>query len=198
MFTGIVLALGEIVSIEPRSGDTRITIVCADLDLEQSAIGDSIAVSGACLTVVEKAGHQFAADVSTETLERTTLGNKQVGSRVNLETSLTLGTPLGGHLVTGHIDGVGTLVERHNDARSVRLRFQVPRPLARFIAEKGSVCVDGVSLTVNEVDDEHFGVNIIPHTLEHTTLGDFQPGMPFNLEVDLVARYIDRLQTTGD
>ncbi len=195
MFTGIVLCVGEILALEPVGGDTRIRIGCPGLDLSAAAIGDSIAVSGACLTVIEKFENGFAADVSTETLDRTTLGTKELGSRVNLETSLTLGTPLGGHLVTGHVDGVGALAERHDDARSRRLRFTVPKPLAKFIAEKGSVCVDGVSLTVNEVDRDSFGVNIIPHTLEHTTLGEFQVGSPFNLEVDLVARYIERLQT---
>ncbi|MEM7249870.1 MAG: riboflavin synthase [Pseudomonadota bacterium] len=195
MFTGIVLAVGEIAEVRPEGGDTRLTIKTNGLDITPVSLGDSIAVSGACLTVIEKDDVSFGADVSRETLDRTTLGNKSIGSNVNLETSLTLGTPLGGHLVTGHVDGVGTLVKRYEDARSTRLHFEVPKPLAKFIAEKGSVCVDGVSLTVNGVDGAMFDVNIIPHTADNTTLGELQPGAPFNLEVDLVARYVERLRS---
>ena len=198
MFTGIVLAIGEIVEMLPQGGDNRLRIDSKMLDLNKVAIGDSVSVSGACLTVIEKSPPTFTADVSAETLKRTSLGNKGPGSQVNLETSLTLSTALGGHLVTGHVDGIGTLLERRADGRSVYFRCAVPKGLNRFIAEKGSVCVDGVSLTVNRTDAEGFSVNIIPHTLEHTTLGELIPGMTFNLEVDLVARYVDKLQNTLD
>ena len=198
MFTGIVLAIGEIVEVLPQGGDTRLRIDSKTLDLDKVAIGDSISVSGTCLTVIEKSPQTFTADVSAETLKCTNLSHKVPGSQVNLETSLTLSTALGGHLVTGHIDGIGTLLERQNDGGSVYFHCAVPKGLNRFIAEKGSVCVDGVSLTVNRIDAKGFSANIIPHTLEQTTLGELTPGMPFNLEIDLVARYVARLQNTLD
>ena len=198
MFTGIVLAIGQIVEVLPQGGDTRLRIDSKTLDLDKVAIGDSISVSGTCLTVIEKSPQTFTADVSAETLKCTNLSHKVPGSQVNLETSLTLSTALSGHLVTGHIDGIGTLLERQNDGCSIYFHCAVPKGLNRFIAEKGSVCVDGVSLAVNRIDAKGFSVNIIPHTLEQTTLGELTPGMTFNLEIDLVARYVARLQNTLD
>ena len=156
-------------------------------------LGDSIAVSGVCLTVTERTAVGFWADVSNETLSRTTLGELEPGSRVNLERALTLATPLGGHLVSGHVDGTGRVRERVDDARSVRLRIEAPAELLRYIAEKGSICVDGVSLTVNQIAGAVFDLNIVPHTLRETTLDEFAPGRRANLEVDLVARYLERL-----
>jgi riboflavin synthase len=169
----------------------------AGLDLESVAAGDSIAVNGACLTAVALQPGSFAADVSRETLDNTTLGTLTEGSRVNLETALTLGTPLGGHLVTGHVDGVGRLTARRQDGRSWRLEIEVPEALARYVARKGSVCVDGISLTVNEVQGARFGVNIVPHTMEATNLGERRPGDTVNIEVDIVARYLERLMGAG-
>jgi riboflavin synthase len=163
------------------------------LDLETVAIGDSIATSGVCLTVVELPGDGFRADVSGETLACTSIGNLKVGDRVNLEKALTLATPLGGHLVSGHVDGIAEVVSRQDDGRSVRFRMRAPDTLARYIAAKGSVCVDGISLTVNAVQGAEFELNIVPHTLVETTMGEFQPGRSFNLEVDIIARYLERL-----
>ena len=193
MFTGIVTAKGLIARKTDLGGDCRLTITCPDLDLESARSGDSICVSGACLTMLDPGKHGFAADVSQETLTLTTLGTLDEGATVNLELALAAGERLGGHLVTGHVDGMARLVSRHGDARAERLEFEVPAPLARYVARKGSVCLDGVSLTVNEVDGRRFTVCLIPHTLEVTTLDDLQPGDPVNLEVDLVARYIERL-----
>ncbi|HFQ92321.1 MAG TPA: riboflavin synthase [Chromatiales bacterium] len=193
MFTGIIQAMGEIEAMEPRAGDARLRVACGELDLGTVSAGDSIAVSGVCLTALDIDGEGFSADVSSETLRRTTLGGLAPGASVNLEKSLLPTTPLGGHFVSGHVDGVGEVLECVEDARSVRMRLAAPAELARYIAVKGSVCVDGVSLTVNEVDGARFGVNIIPHTLEHTTLGGFAPGRRFNIEVDLIARYLERL-----
>jgi riboflavin synthase len=155
--------------------------------------GDSIAVNGVCLTAVVLDGPCFAADVSRETLSLTTLGELRTASRVNLEKALTLATPLGGHLVSGHVDGVGSVMEREEDARSVRFRIEAPAELARYIAPKGSICVDGTSLTVNAVDGRSFELNIVPHTLAQTITRDYVPGSRVNLEVDLVARYLERL-----
>ena len=155
--------------------------------------GDSICVSGCCLTALEVAPRGFAADVSRETLSLTTLGGLQAGSKVNLEPSLRAGDSLGGHLVSGHVDGVGELVALHEDARSVRMRFRCPPGLSRYVARKGSIAIDGVSLTVNEVDGDEFGVNLIPHTQQVTTLGGRRPGQRVNLEIDQVARYVERL-----
>lgn len=193
MFTGIIEAVGTISALESRGGDVRMKFGCGELDLSGAAIGDSIAVNGCCLTVVSLAGSEFAADVSRESLGLTTLGSLQPGSRVNLERALTLAKPLGGHLVTGHIDGIGQVESRADDGRSVRFRFRAPETLARYLARKGSVCVDGVSLTVNEVDGCVFGVNIVPHTLEATVFGGYRNGSRVNLEVDIVARYLERL-----
>ncbi len=193
MFTGIVQGVGAIAASEARGEDRRLRIDAAGLDLSQASPGDSIAVSGVCLTVVELGSASFAADVSNETLACTTLGGHGPGARVNLEKALTPATPLGGHLVSGHVDGVGEVLERREDARSVRMRLRVPAELARYVARKGSVCVDGVSLTVNDVAGRVFGVNLVPHTLASTTLGEFEPGRAVNIEVDLVARYLERL-----
>ncbi len=193
MFTGIIQSIGQIERLEPRAGDVRLTITSGKLPLAGVALGDSIAVNGVCLTAVELTGRGFRADISRETLSLTTLGSLTPGARVNLETALTLSTPLGGHLVSGHVDGIGTLLERHDDARSWRLRIQAPDALARYIAPKGSICVDGASLTVNGVDGAVFELNIVPHTLQETIIGDYQVGTHVNLEVDLIARYLERL-----
>ena len=193
MFTGIIKGVGTVADMHARGGDTRIVVDCGDAALGHIALGDSIAVSGVCLTAVELDGTRFAADVSQETLSLTTLGALDTGSRVNLEDALRAGDPLGGHLVSGHVDGFGVLESRVQDARSWRLVFSVPSALRRFFASKGSVCVDGISLTVNEVDDDRFGVNIVPHTMAHTTLGDRQVGDRVNLEIDVIARYLARL-----
>jgi riboflavin synthase len=193
MFTGIIQSIGRIVAIEPHGGDRRLRIATGKLDLAATKLGDSIAVSGVCLTVVELAADGFWADVSAETLSCTTLADLLVGDAVNLEMALTPSTALGGHLISGHVDGVGTLAERHDDARSVRLRITAPAALARYIAAKGSICVDGVSLTVNAVHGADFELNIVPHTLQETTLGEFAPGRRVNLEVDIIARYLERL-----
>ncbi len=196
MFTGIIVATGRIASREERGGDLRIGIDAGQLDLARIAAGDSVSVQGVCLTVTRKEGTRFFADVSRETLEKTTLGARQVGAHVNLEPSLRAGDALGGHLVSGHVDAVGRLTGLHQDARSWRLRFALPPALARFVAPKGSVCVDGVSLTVNEVDGPNFGVNIIPHTHQATTLGELREGDGVNVEIDVIARYVARLMST--
>jgi riboflavin synthase len=193
MFTGIVQATGVIRELEPRDGDLHLGIDCEGLDLSGVELGDSISVDGCCLTAVALSGHGFAADVSNETLALTTLGQRALGDAVNLELALRHGDRLGGHLVSGHVDGIGELATRADDARSTRMRFSMPPAIARFVALKGSVTVDGVSLTVNAVTDDAFEVNLVPHTLEVTTLGGFQPGRAVNLEVDLIARYLDRL-----
>jgi riboflavin synthase len=192
MFTGIIEALGELRTVESVGGDRRMTIAAADY-LQGCRLGDSIAVNGVCLTAVAFEDGAFAADVSGETLAATTAGRWKAGDRVNLERALTPDKPLGGHLVSGHVDGLATLISREEDARSWRLRFEVPAPLARYIARKGSVTLDGISLTVNEVEDRVFGVNIIPQTWTHTTLGQRGVGDAVNLEVDLIARYLERL-----
>jgi riboflavin synthase len=193
MFTGIIQSVGLIQRLEPRGGDVRLSIDTGKLPLDGVVLGDSIAVNGVCLTAVVLTERGFAADVSRETLTLTTLGALKPGSRVNLEKALTLSTPLGGHLVSGHVDGVGTLLERHEDARSWRLRIQAPDELARYIAQKGSICVDGTSLTVNRIEGAVFELNIVPHTIQETIIGDYHPGSRVNLEVDLIARYLERL-----
>lgn len=193
MFTGIIQSVGAIRGLEDRSGDVRLSIGVGNLDMADVALGDSIAVNGVCLTAVALSGDAFGADVSRETLSLTTLGELRPGSRVNLEKALTLSTPLGGHLVSGHVDGVGQVLERRDDARSVRLRIEAPANLARYIASKGSICVDGTSLTVNKVEGQQFELNIVPHTLEETVIGGYAVGTRVNLEVDLIARYLERL-----
>ena len=199
MFTGIVQDVGTVQKREKRGGDARIVIAFDRLDPAGIRVGDSICVQGCCLTVTEPLGRAFAADVSRETLSLTTLGDLAAGSPVNLETSLKAGDALGGHLVSGHVDGVAQVVAVSGDARSQRLKIAVPSELARYIARKGSIAIDGVSLTINEVEDTVFGVNIIPHTQTVTTLGKLIVGARVNLEVDQVARYIERmLLTSGD
>jgi len=193
MFTGIILAVGTLSRIEPQGGDCRLTIDTGKLPLADVKLGDSIAVGGVCLTAVELGPRHFCADVSRETLSRTTLGEARTGAQVNLELALLPTTRLGGHLVSGHVDGVGVVVDKHADARSVRFTVEAPAPLAKYIAEKGSICVDGISLTVNAVDGARFGLNIVPHTLKETTLGGTEVGRRVNLEVDLLARYTERL-----
>lgn len=193
MFTGIIQAIGKIAKVEARGGDCRLTIETGKLPLGDAQLGDSIAVSGVCLTAIELGANRFSADVSKETLSRTILGELKSGSRVNLELALTPTTRLGGHIVSGHVDGVGSVVQRSADARSVRFVIEAPQNLAKYIAEKGSICVDGVSLTVNGVDGCRFDLNIVPHTLAETTIEEYQPGHRVNLEVDLLARYLERL-----
>ena len=199
MFTGIVTAKGTLRHIAELGGDCRLSFGTGALSLEGCRSGDSICVSGACLTMLEPAmdagGGRFEADVSQETLGLTTLGQLREGQAVNLELALQAQDRLGGHLVSGHVDGMAALVSRRPDARAERLEFEVPEPLARYLARKGSVCLDGVSLTINDVDGCRFGVCLIPHTLEVTTLGELRPGGRVNLEVDLVARYLERLAT---
>jgi riboflavin synthase len=197
MFTGIVQAVGKIAAMAPKGGDVELLIDASGLSLEGVALGDSIAVAGACLTVTRLDGSRFAADVSNETLACTTLGRRAVGSAVNLEKALRAGDALGGHYVTGHVDGLATLVSAHDDARSMRLTFEVPDALARYIAAKGSATIEGVSLTVNEVEGRRFGVNLIPHTREVTTLGALAVGDTVNLEIDIIARYVERLVTAS-
>jgi riboflavin synthase len=193
MFTGIIEAIGQITRLQPRGGDMRLEIASGKLDRSDLELGDSVAVNGVCLTAIELPPTGFVADVSAETLAHTTLGQLAHGSRVNLEKALTPTTRLGGHLVSGHVDGVGTIVERRSDGRSERFRIAAPESLARYIARKGSITIDGISLTVNQVDGAIFDLNIVPFTLQETTLGDYQPGQRVNLEVDLIARYLERL-----
>ncbi len=193
MFTGIIQSVGRIASREPRGGDMRLAIDAASLELDDVAIGDSIAVAGVCLTAVEFDGPRFVADVSAETLRLTTLGTLVAGDAVNLEKALRLADRLGGHLVSGHVDGVGRVARIDDDGASQRWTFRVPALLARYIAVKGSICVDGTSLTVNTVDADTFGVTLIPHTLAVTTFGARKAGDAVNIEVDLMARYAERL-----
>jgi riboflavin synthase len=193
MFTGIIQAVGSIAASEPRGGDVRLHVRTGKLDLSDVEPGDSIAVNGVCLTAVALPGDGFVADVSRETLSLTTLGGLSKGSPVNLEKALTLATRLGGHLVAGHVDGIGRVVERSDDARSVRFVLEAPAELARYIAHKGSICVDGTSLTVNDVSGARFELNIVPHTLQETIMDGYSAGTRVNLEVDLIARYLERL-----
>ncbi len=193
MFTGIVEAVGEVVATELKSGDLRVRVKSNGLDLSDVGMGDSIATNGVCLTVVELPGDGYCADVSKETLDFTTVGQWKVGHAVNLEKALTPQTRLGGHLVSGHVDGVAEVVSRHPDARSERFRLRAPSELAKYIAHKGSITVDGTSLTVNAVDGNEFELNIVPHTLVSTVIGHYRPGTIVNLEVDVIARYLERL-----
>jgi riboflavin synthase len=193
MFTGIVTEIGELRAVEPRGGDSRIEVGFRSLDAARTRPGDSIAVDGVCLTVAELKPWSFIADVSGETLRVTTLGAKRAGARVNLEAALRAGDALGGHWVSGHVDGVAEVVATADEARSLRVDLVVPPELARYIARKGSVTLDGVSLTVNTVEGARFSVNLIPHTREVTTFGALAPGVRVNLEVDVLARYVERL-----
>ena len=193
MFTGIIAATGKIERLQHIGGDVRLHVRCERVDFSDVQLGDSIAVSGVCLTAIETSQHGFAADVSRETLAVTTAKDWREGVEVNLELALQPQSRLGGHIVSGHVDGIGELLRRYPDGRSERLEFRVPAQLARYIAHKGSVCIDGVSLTVNAVNGNEFGVNIIPHTAERTTLHAFTAGRQVNIEVDVIARYLERL-----
>lgn len=193
MFTGIIQAVGTVAAQTPSGGDQRLRIQTGKLDLGDVAIGDSIATNGVCLTVTELPGDGFWADVSRETLSLTTLGGLTAGSRVNLEKSLTPQSRLGGHIVSGHVDGLGEIVSLVEDARSWRVVVRAPDELARYIAHKGSICIDGTSLTVNAVRGGEFDLNIIPQTMAETVFGAYAPGSPVNLEVDVIARYLERL-----
>jgi len=195
MFTGIIQAIGRIHTMEQKGGDVRLTLNTADLVLKDSDLGDSIAVNGVCLTAIGWTEHGFVADVSRETLEKTSLGFLRQGSPVNLEKALTLNTALGGHLVSGHVDGLATLISLRNDGRSIRYEFSVPQQLAHYIAEKGSITIDGTSLTVNHVEGNVFGVNIVPHTRDHTVFQFYEINTQVNIEVDIIARYLERLLT---
>lgn len=192
MFTGLITDLGKVRSVTPSAGGARLVVETA-YDMDAVAIGASIACSGACMTVVEKDSGWFAVDVSAESMARTTIGGWKEGARINLEQSLRLGEELGGHLVTGHVDAVTTILDRRADGDSIRFSLKIPEEYEGFIASKGSVALDGVSLTVNEVETDCFGVNIIPHTAERTTFGALAAGDAVNLEVDLIARYVARL-----
>jgi len=193
MFTGIVEAQGRLLAVENVGGDRRLTIATDGAYLDGVQLGDSIAVNGVCLTAVALPPQGFVADVSVETLNATTAADWQLGMVVNLERALTATKPLGGHMMSGHVDGVSHLLEKHEDARSWRLTFEAPPALARYIARKGSIAIDGVSLTVNAVTDARFELNIVPHTWQNTTLGTLVAGAAVNLEVDLIARYLERL-----
>ena len=193
MFTGIVQDIGTVAALTERGGDVRLAVRVGRFDLSRTALGDSICVQGCCVTAVAVTADLFEADLSRETLSLTTLGKLAVGAPVNLEPALRAGDALGGHLVSGHVDGMGTVVSQTTDARSTRLLIEAPAELARFIARKGSVAVDGVSLTVNEVAGARFGVNLIPHTRDVTTLRNLRAGAAVNLEIDQVARYVERL-----
>jgi riboflavin synthase len=195
MFTGIIESIGEIEKIEERSGDQRLTIKVGGLDMSDVALGDSIACNGVCLTAVSFDNDRYTADVSGETLRLTTLGEIKLGSPANLEKALTPSSRLGGHLVSGHVDGVGEVVGIEKDSRSVKFSIKAPHEIAHYIAKKGSICVDGVSLTVNEVTNNIFELNLVPHTLKETTADQYTVGTFVNLEVDLLARYLERLLT---
>ena len=198
MFTGLIEGVGRLAAREPRGGDARMTIDVGSLPFADAQLGESIAVNGCCLTVIEFDAVSFAVDASNETLALTTLGQMTIGTPVNLERAMRPTDRLGGHLVSGHVDGLATAVQRWDDARAVRWRFALARPLLRYIAHKGSVCVDGVSLTVNVVDDTGFDVALIPHTVAHTAFHALDVGHHVNIEVDLLARYVERLNATKD
>jgi riboflavin synthase len=193
MFTGIIESIGSIRALTPKGGDVRVHVATGKLDLGDVKLGDSIAVNGVCLTAVDLPGDGFWADVSRETLARTAFIDLKAGSRVNLEKALTPSSRLGGHLVSGHVDGVGEVIARADNARAVQFTIRAPRELAKYIAHKGSITVDGTSLTVNAVNGAEFELTIVPHTLAETIMADYRPGNQVNLEVDLLARYLERL-----
>jgi riboflavin synthase len=198
MFTGIIETVGSIRELTSRGGDLRVVVNSGELDMAAVKLGDSIAVNGVCLTAVEFTADSFSADVSSETVACTTISDFTVGTPVNLEMAMLPTTRLGGHLVSGHVDGVGEIKRRWSDARSERFRVQAPESLAKYIAAKGSICVDGISLTVNAVEGSEFELNIVPHTLAATTMGGYQAGQKVNLEVDIIARYLERLLTSDE
>lgn len=193
MFTGIIETQGTVRQLENHSGDMRLGISAREFDWSSVAIGDSVATNGVCLTVVEFIEEGYIADVSAETLSLTTIGQWKVGDKVNLERALTPTTRLGGHIVSGHVDGIGEVVSRESDARSERFLIRTPDALAKYIAHKGSITVDGTSLTVNQVNGNEFSINIVPHTLNVTVIGTYKVGTHVNLEVDVLARYLERL-----
>ena len=197
MFTGIIQALGTLSDLQPKGGDMALVVNTGKLDMSDVQLGDSIAVNGVCLTAVALTDSGFTADASRETLSLTSLGDLSKGSPVNLEKALTLQTRLGGHLVSGHVDGLGEVVARRNDGRSEWFNIKAPDNLAKYIAAKGSITIDGVSLTVNRVDGAHFEINIVPHTIQETIIGHYQSGTKINLEVDVIARYLERLLNQG-
>ena len=198
MFTGIIETVGKLASQEATGGDMRLHIDTAGMDMSDVNLGDSIAVNGVCLTAIKIESNKFFADVSTETLQRSSIGLLKTGAIVNLEKALTLATPLGGHLVSGHVDGLGTVLSRQKSGRSVVFCIQAPDELAKYIAVKGSICVDGISLTVNGVNGNQFELTIVPHTLKETIMDSYQPGKRVNLEVDIIARYLERLNLGDD
>ena len=196
MFTGIISATGKIAELENRQGDVRISIHAPELGFEDVRLGDSIACNGVCLTAVELIDQGFIADVSVETLSLTTIEHWKVDTRINLEKAMQASDRFGGHIVSGHVDGIGEVVSLHEDARSWRFTIKAPANLAKYIAQKGSITVDGTSLTVNAVNGSEFELNIVPHTMIHTVISDYQAGSKVNLEVDLIARYLERLTAT--
>lgn len=196
MFTGIIQAIGKIQQIEDRNGDKRFTIHAGKLNMSDVAIGDSIACNGVCLTVVELSGKEYQADVSAETLKLTTLGKMQTAASLNLEKALTPSTRIGGHFVSGHVDGVGEILEISKDSRSTQYKIKIPDRLLRYTANKGSITLDGVSLTINDTHKNSLMLNLVPHTLQQTIASGYTSGQSVNLEIDLIARYIERLLTT--
>jgi len=198
MFTGIIESIGHIKKIDPVGGDMRLSVDAGTLDMSDVKLGDSIAVNGVCLTAIEFDGHFFAADVSNETINLTSLKDIVVGSEVNLEKALLPTTRLGGHLVSGHVDGLGEVISIKEESRSVRLIIRAPEDLKHYIAMKGSICIDGTSLTVNKITNADFEINIVPHTQQQTVIKNYKPGTKVNLEVDLIARYLERLLTRQD
>jgi riboflavin synthase len=193
MFTGIIESTGKVQAMQDMGGDLRLSLNTGKLDMSDVALGDSIAVNGVCLTVIDMTSNSFVADVSRETLRLTSLGKLRQGSPVNLEKALTLQTRLGGHMVSGHVDALGKVLDRKDDARSIWFKVQAPAELAKYIVHKGSITVDGTSLTVNAVDGNEFELNIVPHTLQETIMGGYQAGTEVNLEVDIIGRYLERL-----
>ena len=193
MFTGIIETVGEVVAKELREGDVKLTLKADKSYLEAVMLGDSIACNGVCLTVVDRTSNQFMLDVSVETLSLTTIGDWDVGSKVNLEQAMIASSRFGGHIVSGHIDRIGEIIDITEDARSWRMTVRVPKNIRQYIAKKGSICVDGVSLTINSVEDSEFSVNIVPHTLSHTIIGDYKLNQKVNIEIDTIARYVERL-----
>jgi len=198
MFTGIIEAVGAVKRLEPMGGDLRFVIDAGSLDMSDVQLGDSVAVNGVCLTVIEFESTSFSADVSNETISLTSLKGLKAGGAVNLEKAMLPTTRMGGHLVSGHVDGLGTVVSKSEDARSIRLEIEVPVELKKYIAVKGSICIDGTSLTVNSVDNRIVGLNIVPHTQERTVIQHYAKGTKVNLEVDLVARYLETLLLNMD
>ena len=193
MFTGIIETVGEVVAKELREGDVKLTLEADESYLEAVMLGDSIACNGVCLTVVDRTSNQFMLDVSVETLSLTTIGDWDVGSKVNLEQAMIASSRFGGHIVSGHIDRIGEIIDITEHARSWRMTVRVPKNIRQYIAKKGSICVDGVSLTINSVEDSEFSVNIVPHTLSHTIIGDYKLNQKVNIEIDTIARYVERL-----